>query len=74
MAQTTISLDDELKNLVNSLLAQRKTKNRSQIIREALWCYAEKILPKNDISYISGINNNINCTFNWFINYIIFSY
>ena len=47
MAQTTISLDDELKRLVSSLLAQRKTKNRSQIIREALWCYAEKILPKN---------------------------
>ena len=47
MAQTTIALDNELNVVLTSLLQARKTKNKSQIIREALWAYAEKILPKN---------------------------
>ena len=47
MTQTTITLDDELDKVLSLLLQERKTKNKSQIIREALWTLAEKILPKN---------------------------
>lgn len=47
MTQTTITIDDDLNKILTLLLQERKTKNKSQIIREALWTLAEKILPKN---------------------------
>ena len=45
--QVTITLDKELDEVLSLLMQERKTKNRSQVIRESVWALAEKILPKN---------------------------
>lgn len=45
MEQTvSVKLDDEQQDLLQALLRARRDKSKSRIIREALWCYAEKIL------------------------------
>lgn len=55
MEQTvSVKLDDEQQDLLQALLRARRDKSKSRIIREALWCYAEKILPES-------ITNEINC-------------
>lgn len=43
----TICVDSELLTLIQNLKEVKKTTNSSQIIREALWSLAEKILPQN---------------------------
>ena len=43
----TIGLDSELVELIQKLKMAKKTTNSCQIIREALWTMAEKILPEN---------------------------
>lgn len=43
----TICVDSELLTLIQNLKEAKKTTNSSQIIREALWTLAEKILPQN---------------------------
>ncbi len=43
----TIGVDSELFTLIQNLKQAKKTNNSSQIIREALWMLAEKILPQN---------------------------
>ena len=43
----TIGVDSELFTLIQNLKQVKKTNNSSQIIREALWMLAEKILPQN---------------------------
>lgn len=42
-----VLLDDEQEILLKKLLRARRDKCASRIIREALWCYGEKILPDN---------------------------
>lgn len=37
--------DFQLLECINNLKKQRRTRNTAQIIREALWVLAEKILP-----------------------------
>ena len=41
----TINLRDDQPELLRRLKEARRTWNSNQIIREALYCYAEKILP-----------------------------
>ncbi len=43
----TIGLDSELVELIQNLKEAKETTKSYQIIREALWTLAEKILPKN---------------------------
>lgn len=43
----TFLLDQEQFNLLKNLQKARRETNVSRIIREALWCYGEKILLKN---------------------------
>lgn len=42
----SVKLDEEQKALLEKLLRARRDKSKSRIIREALWCYGEKILPE----------------------------
>lgn len=42
----SVQLDDEQEALLKKLLRARRDKSKSRIIREALWCYGEKILPE----------------------------
>ena len=48
----SVLLDDEQENLLEYLLQARREKNVSRIIREALWCYGEKILPKTTTAVV----------------------
>lgn len=43
----TVPLDDELEVLLNQMLQARRMKVKSQVIREAIWEYAQKILNQN---------------------------
>lgn len=43
----TIVADQELVRLLEDLKKARKMRNQSQIVREALWGYGEKILNQN---------------------------
>jgi hypothetical protein len=47
-----VLLDEEQHSLLKDLLKARKEKNVSRIVREALWCYGEKILPKNTTNVV----------------------
>lgn len=42
----SVKLDDEQAALLKKILLARRDKCKSRILREALWCYAEKILPE----------------------------
>jgi predicted transcriptional regulator len=42
----SVKLDEEQVLLLEKLLQARRDKCKSRIIREALWCYGEKILPE----------------------------
>ena len=46
----SVLLDQEQQALLKNLLKARREKCVSRIVREALWCYGEKILP-NFISF-----------------------
>lgn len=53
MEQTvSVKLDDEQQDLLQALLRARRDKSKSRIIREALWCYAEKILPETTTNVV----------------------
>ena len=43
----SVLLDQEQQALLKNLLKARREKCVSRIVREALWCYGEKILPEN---------------------------
>lgn len=47
-----VSLSEEDKQVLARLKQARKTRNSSQIFREALWELAEKILPKDTHSSV----------------------
>lgn len=49
----SVKLDEEQKALLEKLLRARRDKSKSRIIREALWCYGEKILPEFTTSEVS---------------------
>lgn len=43
----SVALDSELFTMLEKLKEAKKNSNSSQIVREALWLLAEKILPEN---------------------------
>lgn len=60
----SVLLDDEQEELLKKLLKARRDNSTSRIIREALWCYGEKILPEfmsNEIKQGERIDENRSC-------------
>ncbi len=53
----TVPLDCELETLLNRMLLAKKTKNKSQIIREAIWDYSKKILNDFNSIELKGATN-----------------
>lgn len=54
----SVKLDDEQEDLLKELLKARRDKSKSRIIRESLWCYAEKILPNFTTAVVNTYNSN----------------
>ncbi len=52
-----IKTDDEMEKLITELKKEKKNNNFSQICREALWSYAQKILPNFTQICINGEKN-----------------
>ena len=53
----TVPLDGELEKLLNQMLQAKKTKNKSQVIREAIWDYGQKILTNFNSIELKGATN-----------------
>jgi hypothetical protein len=52
-----VVLREEEEKIFKRLKDYRKTTNSNQIVREALWCYAEKIFGKSIHTGIKKRNN-----------------
>ena len=53
----TIQLDQELGIMLDKMMKAKRTKNKSQIIREALWDYSQKILDNFNTIELKGVAN-----------------
>jgi len=50
----SVLLDQEQQALLKNLLKARREKCVSRIVREALWCYGEKILPETTTNVVEN--------------------